>query len=68
MINASSAPGFDASTDFTPVDLIRETYIGLYPDQARKAGVIKIDNPNTPAECRFNSTEFVARLTARLPL
>jgi hypothetical protein len=58
IINASGAPGATASTDFTPVDLIRETYIGLYPRQARAAGIGKIDNPDTPAECRFNSAEF----------
>jgi hypothetical protein len=61
IINASSAPGAAASTDFTPVDLIRETYIGLYPRQARDAGMRKIDNPDTPAECRFNSAEFLSR-------
>jgi hypothetical protein len=67
IINASSAPGSDASTDFTPVDLIRETYIGLYPDRARNAGITKIDNANTPADCRFNRSEFLSRLVSRHP-
>jgi hypothetical protein len=65
IVNASSAPGSDASTDFTPVDLIRETYIGLYPDRARRMGIKKIDNANTPADCRFNRSEFLSRSVSR---
>jgi hypothetical protein len=65
MINASSPPGSDARTSFTPVDLIRETYIALYPNQARKAGVGKIDSSHTPNECRFDSAEIQSRLVSR---
>ena len=66
IINASSAPGSDASTDFTPVDLVRESYIGLYPDRARKSGIRKIDTAGTPAECRFNISEFLSRRGTKL--
>jgi hypothetical protein len=61
IINASSTPGTNASTDFTPVDLIRESYVGLYPEQARKAGVESVATTDAPAECRFNSSSFLSK-------
>ena len=57
IINASSAPGSNASTDFTPVDLIRETYVRLYPEQARKAGIK--ETRRSEYACRMSVQRFV---------
>jgi hypothetical protein len=61
IINASSPPGVAAITDFTPIDLLRETYRALYPRRARAAGIGRIDEPGLPSECRYDAAGLAER-------
>ena len=64
IINAGTGPRLYPNTWFTPSSFIVESYIGLYPDRANKAGIYAPYQPNdqtpTPETCQFNRRDFLS--------
>ncbi len=52
---------------FTPAEAVRNDYVKLFPDRARRAGVTAPDEASLPPECRFNAKDFSVKNLEAVP-